>query len=69
MPTIRFKRAYVVKDASGTEYAAGQEVEVSEASAEHFVRRGAAEIVPDAKPAEDLAPLETQAVRRKRVNN
>ena len=62
MPTIQFTQAYVVQDArAGTpaeeHYTAGQVVEVSEASAQHFCARGRA--VRVAAPAPPLAAVES----------
>ena len=47
MPDIRFLRNYLVKDDTGTSYAAGDVVKCSVDSAEHFIRRKAAELVKD----------------------
>ena len=50
MTTIRFTRPYVVQADGGERYVEGQEIEVSESSAEHFVRRGVAEVVTVTTP-------------------
>lgn len=52
---IKFTRDYAVKAEGGEKYAAGQEVEVSEASARHFINRRAAEEVKDKPPAKAAA--------------
>lgn len=39
---ITFIKDYEVKDGTGTKYKAGQTIDVSEASANHFITRGAA---------------------------
>ncbi len=71
MPTIRFTKAYVVRDGSGTEYADGDVETMSDASCEHFVRRGVAEYVKRgrqsaeaAAPADDQTPAGTRKRKR-----
>lgn len=49
MPRIRFKRDYKVKP-DGPVYKAGETVDVSDASAQHFTNRSAAEVVKDEEP-------------------
>lgn len=49
MPRIRFKRDYLVKP-DGPAHKAGEVLEVSEASSQHFVNRGAAEVLRDEEP-------------------
>jgi len=44
---IRFLRDYQTKEATPQRFRKDQEVDVSEASANHFISRGAAEQVPD----------------------
>lgn len=44
---IRFKRDHTVNARGGATYSVGEIVQVNEASARHFVRRGLAEIVDD----------------------
>lgn len=51
---IKFTKPYTVKAAGGESYQAGQEVEVSEASARHFINRGVAE-EPKQSPATKAA--------------
>lgn len=69
---IKFTRAYKVKP-DGPEYKQGQVVEVSEASAQHFInRRAAVEAGKEAKgtPAteeEAPAPVMTEAKARTRT--
>ena len=52
MPTIRFTRPYVVQADGGESYAEGQEINVSESSADHFIRRSVAEVVTVTAPVE-----------------
>lgn len=54
---IKFLDPYQVKDAGGKLYLAGEVVELSEASARHFLRRSAAEVYagPDAKEVKAAA--------------
>ncbi len=47
---ITFIRPYAVKDGTGTKYAEGQVIDCNEASAQHFISRGAA--VPGVKEPE-----------------
>jgi hypothetical protein len=55
---IRFVREYEVKDELRTRYKVGQRLEMPEASAQHFISRGAA--VPDDEPSRtEPLPLET----------
>lgn len=49
MPIVRFLRPYTVKDAEARHYAMGQEVDMSDASALHFVTRKAAVIVENSE--------------------
>lgn len=54
---IRFVREYEVKDELRTRYKLGQRLEMPEASALHFINRGAA--VPDDEPTRtEPLPLE-----------
>lgn len=57
MPFIRFKRDYRVEAAGGATYSSGDVVECSEATAEHFIARQAAELC-DSKPAAADEPAE-----------
>ena len=51
MTKVRFTKPYAVQAADGESYAEGQEVELSDESALHFVTRGVAEVVkPKANP-------------------
>ncbi len=50
MPYVKFLRHYTVRDDSGTQFTKGQVVEVTEASAQHFLNRGAVERVAKPKP-------------------
>jgi hypothetical protein len=43
---IKFVREYTVKDGTGTRYEKGQVVELSAASANHFISRRAAVVAP-----------------------
>lgn len=54
---ITFIKPYVVKDGSGTSYAEGQTIECSEASANHFIVRGAA--LPEAQ-TKKATPADTE---------
>jgi hypothetical protein len=62
---IRFTRGYDVKDDSAKHYDEGDEVTLSEASAMHFVNRGAAVIVTGAGvEVASVEPPETAVARR-----
>ena len=56
MPTIRFLRAYTVKDAASAKYAPGDLLECSEATASHFLDRRAAERYEPPKPVAQVEP-------------
>jgi len=45
MPKVKFTKDYEVRSADRESYEAGQEINLSEESANHFVSRGVAEIV------------------------
>lgn len=47
---IRFTHAYKVKDEEAREFSPGDVVDVSEASANHFINRGVAELHVEEKP-------------------
>ena len=53
MQTIRFTKHYRVRDAEGREYKPGDEIELNDASAGHFLNRGVAVAVngSDESPA------------------
>ena len=42
---IQFNREYTVQDAEGKQYKEGEKLKCSEASAQHFINRDAAELV------------------------
>jgi hypothetical protein len=48
---VRFVKAYVVKDKTGTAYQEGEEHSMPERSAAHFIRKGVAVKVGEDKPA------------------
>lgn len=65
MPTIRFTRPYVVQNHQGRKFAIGELLECNQATAQHFLTRQAAVLVPgkpdppkpsEAKPEEPPAP-------------
>jgi len=59
---IRFLRDYQTKEATPQRFRKDQEVDVSEASANHFINRGAAEQVPDkVREPKAEAKVETKA--------
>lgn len=53
MPRITFTRDYREKAEGGKSYRKGQTVEVNEASARHFLNRGAAEGVSSSREADE----------------
>lgn len=61
---IKFTRDYAVKAEGGEKYTAGQEAEVSEASARHFINRRAAEEVKDKPAAKAPAKAETDPTKK-----
>lgn len=62
MPRIKFTRDYKVKADDGEKYVEGQEVEVSEVTAKHFISRGAAvEVKPRAERIAE-APVQKKPV-------
>lgn len=56
---VRFTRPYTVKDADRTHYPAESEHEFSPASAQHFISRGAAEVVQAGGSKRSGKPKET----------
>jgi len=60
MPVIKFVRHYLVKDGSGTEYAAGDTLECDQAGAQHFINRRAAILVEE--PTKPKRGRKTKAV-------
>ena len=63
---IKFTQNYKVKDATGKEYNAGDVLNCSVATANHFLNRGVAVVAPAEKkvaPAEE-APVERRPVGR-----
>lgn len=52
MPRIKFVKDYKVKAADGEAYKKGDEADVSEASAQHFVNRGVAVVAEGKAKAE-----------------
>lgn len=60
---ITFIRPYAVKDGTGTKYAEGQVIDCSEASAQHFISRGAA--VPGVKEEKKSEPEKEEKGKKK----
>ena len=62
---VKFIRDYKVKDEEGKEYAEGKTYPMNEASAQHFVRRGAAVLIDGATPAPEAPHTLTKAEEKK----